>query len=391
MEREDLSVLVTSADSKQALAVVRSLSKLGVDVSAAGAPRFSQSFYSKRCSQTYRYTDPKIDITQFISDLKSITKTQHFDVLLPIRAATTVPIAKYQEEFEHVNIPIDTYQNIELAHNKRKTFEHAENCGVPIPATYCPENTDELRSIADRIEYPAVIKLRKTAASRGLRYVHSRDDLLEEYRREGPEKMSLDYSNPLIQEYVSGDIHDVCVLFRNGELKKALTQKRIRMFPKSGGAGVVNVTTERPDLIEFARDLLSPIEWSGVAQIEFMDGPELDDPKLIEINPKIWGTTELSIAAGMNFPRYLCDLAVDQEIQGPQTEYRRGLHFIWYEGGLIGNIVQSEGIVKPIKDICEIQRADCRSNINFDDLFPHLIRLPQIGIDGVNYLRKNEV
>jgi predicted ATP-grasp superfamily ATP-dependent carboligase len=160
------------------------------------------------------------------------------------------------------------------------------------------------------------------------------------------------------------------------------------MFPKSGGGGVVNVTTERPDLVELAQELLEPRDWHGVAQIEFMDGPEADEPKLIEVNPKVWGTTELSIAAGVDFPRYLCALALEKKITGKISDYETGLHFIWYEGGLLGNLYQSDGIVGPFRDVLAITRGNCTSNIDTADGLPHAVRLPQLGVLWAKHLMK---
>jgi predicted ATP-grasp superfamily ATP-dependent carboligase len=158
------------------------------------------------------------------------------------------------------------------------------------------------------------------------------------------------------------------------------------MFPKSGGGGVVNVTTERPDLVKLARELLEPMDWHGVAQIEFIDGPETDEPKLIEVNPKVWGTTELSIAAGVDFPRYLCKVALGEEVTGKVSDYNTGLHFIWYEGGLLGNLYQSDGIVGPLRDVLDIRRGNCASNIDSTDVLPHVVRLPQLGLLGAKHL-----
>jgi len=198
--------------------------------------------------------------------------------------------------------------------------------------------------------------------------------------------MAVDYSRPLIQEYVSGTIHDVCVLFEDGEIKTALTQERVRMFPASGGAGVVNKTTDRQDLVEYTKQLLSPLDWSGIAQIEFMDSETISEPKLIEINPKVWGTTELSIAAGVNFPKQLVDLHLNESIADSVSDFEQGLYFIWYEGGLLGNIYESGGILQPLRELNEVRQQHHETNIDLDDPLPHLVRLPQLGRISVQTL-----
>jgi hypothetical protein len=37
------------------------------------------------------------------------------------------------------------------------------------------------------------------------------------------------YDRPLVQEYVPGEIHDVCLLLNRGKVRAALTQKRLKM------------------------------------------------------------------------------------------------------------------------------------------------------------------
>lgn len=380
------SVLVTSAGSKQTLAVVRTLARSGYDVSTVGSLRFCQSFYSRYCSTRYRVPDPADRPDAFISELQSILSADDYDILLPVRAADTIVIARHRDTFEDTIVATDSFENIQLAHDKEKATEHAKDHGVPIPETFCPTTEAELEEAATKIEYPAVVKLRKTSASTGLRYVNSREELLSTYSIDGSGGMAVDYSRPLIQEFVPGEIHDVCVLFEDGELKNALTQKRLRMFPASGGAGVVNVTTDRQDLVELVEQLLAPLDWTGVAQVEFMDGEDVQEPKLIEINPKIWGTVELSIAAGIDFPQCFVEMVLDKSSDDGRGDYERGLHFIWYEGGLLGNIYESKGIFKPLREIEALRQRNSETNIESSDPVPHMVRIPQLATLSAKHL-----
>jgi predicted ATP-grasp superfamily ATP-dependent carboligase len=344
--------------------------------------------YSKYCSKSHIVSDPETDPDTFISELHSIVNNTDADVLLPVKAADTVVVSRHQNEFESTVVATDSFENIRLAHNKERAIRHAEKNGVPVPETYCPTTEAELHQIATDIEYPTVIKLRKTSAAIGLRYVHSSEELLSTYSHNGSQGMAVDYSRPLIQEFVSGTIHDVCVLLEDGEIKTALTQERVRMFPASGGAGVVDKTTDRKDLIQYTKKLLSPLDWNGIAQVEFIEDETTADPKLIEINPKVWGTTELSIAAGVNFPEQLIDLHIGRPIPSAVSDYEQGLYFIWYEGGLLGNLYESRGILQPIRELNEVRQQYYKTNLDGDDPLPHLIRLPQLGSLSVQNLLK---
>lgn len=49
---------------------------------------------------------------------------------------------------------------------------------------------------------------------------------------------------------------------------------------------------------------------------------------LMEINPKFWGSLDLAIYAGVDFPYLLYRMALDGDIE-PVTDYRIGARFHW--------------------------------------------------------------
>lgn len=371
---KNLRVLVTNAELKNSLAIVRSLGKKGFYVISAGHNRVCQSFLSKYSKYRYIYTNPRKNAEKFINDLLNFVKKNDCNIILPVGADATVPLALHKEKFlPYVKLPIANYNAVMKAHNKQETMALAKKIGVAIPKTFSPKNEEELEKIAYSIDYPVVIKPRKSSASVGLRYAFSPEDLLEKYKIDIKSNAIFDYTNPLIQEYVPGEIHDVCVLFNNGEMVAGLTQKRIWQYPISGGWGVVNETTDEPHLLELTSKLLKNMKWHGVAQVEFKIDSRNSKPKLIEVNPKFWGTLELSITAGIDFPYLLCKIAMEEEVE-PVFEYKKGLKFAWINYGFFGNILQSENFCKKLKeaiDICKTANMD----ISLEDFLPHLITL----------------
>ena len=58
--------------------------------------------------------------------------------------------------------------------------------------------------------------------------------------------------------------------------------------------------------------------------VEFKVDPRDNTPKLMEINPRFWGSLPLSIASGVDFPYLLCKMAVDGDIT-PVLDYKKGV------------------------------------------------------------------
>jgi hypothetical protein len=48
----------------------------------------------------------------------------------------------------------------------------------------------------------------------------------------------------------------------------------------------------------------------------------------MEINPKFWGSLDLAIASGVDFPYLLYKMAVDGDVS-PVSNYKLGTKFIW--------------------------------------------------------------
>jgi predicted ATP-grasp superfamily ATP-dependent carboligase len=82
-----------------------------------------------------------------------------------------------------------------------------------------------------------------------------------------------------------------------------------------------------------ATQLISFNGWHGVAMIEFKWDAAENRPKLIEVNARFWGSLNLAIMAGVDFPFLLYRLARGEKVEGP-AEYRIGLKSRWELGDL---------------------------------------------------------
>jgi len=84
---------------------------------------------------------------------------------------------------------------------------------------------------------------------------------------------------------------------------------------------------------EYAERLLSKVGWHGVAMVEFKRCESTGLPYLMEVNGRFWGSLQLAIDAGVDFPYLLCQLALKRELFPPQT-YRVGIKSRWLLGDL---------------------------------------------------------
>ena len=67
--------------------------------------------------------------------------------------------------------------------------------------------------------------------------------------------------------------------------------------------------------------------------VEFRIHESSKVPYLMEINGRFWGSLQLAIDAGVNFPRILIDVTLGKSVDPPK--YRAGVLVRWWLGDLI--------------------------------------------------------
>ena len=63
---------------------------------------------------------------------------------------------------------------------------------------------------------------------------------------------------------------------------------------------------------------------------------------MIEINPRLWGTLQLSIEAGINFPELIIEMVKNGDIE-EHFEYKTGIKHRWAFPHEFGEIIQHSG------------------------------------------------
>ena len=127
---------------------------------------------------------------------------------------------------------------------------------------------------------------------------------------------------------------------RPGRLVAEFSHRRLREKPPAGGASVLSESLPvDPRLREFALRLLGPIGSHGVAMMEYKEDRRTGDFVLMEVNGRFWGSLELAVEAGVDFPFLACQLARGVPPEAP-APYRLGVKNRWLLGDLDGLILR---------------------------------------------------
>lgn len=317
-------VLITDGRSRAALAIIRSLGRRGIKVTI-GEAFDCPSFHSKYVSERLFYPPPEKQPDIFVEHILKQIKNNNYDAIITVRDDATLLLAKNKEIFsQHVNIAVADYEIVSIGRDKSQTIKAALNSDIPCPKTYFPEKPDDLLQLKDKLDYPLLIKPNKSSGSRGIKVVNSFEELLTEY-----EKVYSTFGPALLQEFIPyGGAYGVSMLFNKGEPKAIFTHKRLRQYPESGGPSTLRESVRYPEIEEYATRLLKNINWHGVAMVEFRIDARTNEPKLMEVNPRFWGSLQLAIYSGVDFPYLLYELAMNGDVE-PVFEYKVGAKVRW--------------------------------------------------------------
>jgi len=361
-------VFVTDAQMRSSLAVIRSLGKKGLELTSGEETRFATGFFSKYCRRRLVYPSPKKSKEEFIHWLLKTLKKDNYDVLFPVADAALGPIVENEEEIsEHTRIALPPRKIFMKAYDKGTTLEIAETIGIPCPKTYFIEDLGELKILSKELEYPIIIKPRISSGRRGIEVCNSPEDAITNYK-----KISADYGKLLLQEYIPyGGEFGVYTLFNFNSEPRALTvQRRIRSYPVSGGPSTFRETFKNEkteEVVNIAFKLLRVLGWVGVAMVEFRVDPRDNTPKLMEINPRFWGSLQLSILAGVDFPYLLYKMLTERDVE-PVLDYKVGVRCRWL---LPGDILWFLSAPNKLKNLSEFLKF--RTNydlLSWDDPGP---------------------
>lgn len=359
-------IFVMDGRSRAALSIIRSLGRKGCEV-IVGESYSCASFYSKYISQKVIYPDPRKKPQKFKEFILDWTKNNPNSFIIPVRDDTTEICSKNKQELEKfVGLLIPDNQQFELARNKYKTIEIARKLRIPHPKTYLPKPGEDIQDIKKEITPPFLIKPKISSGSRGIVYINNWDEFESNYK-----KITRHFGIPMLQEFIpQGGGFGVSLLLRKGEVYAKFTHKRIREYPISGGPSTLREGVTHPEMEEYAMQLMQNLHWSGVAMVEFRLDSRDGVPKLMEINPRFWGSLQTAVYSGVDFPHLLYLLGQEDNCL-KKMEYQVGKRVRWL---LMGDILWFLSAPKTFANVTDFFRFWAKNTsyeiFNWQDLGP---------------------
>ncbi len=323
------SALVTDGYWKKSLAAVRALDAGGFRPVVGEVTRLAPALWSRAAAGRFTYPSPTREPDAFLAAIRARAAAMGATLVLPMEEETLLVLAEARDRGTlPLAVPWPSAPEIALLRDKGALPDLAARCGVPTPPTALAAPGDDLREVARPLRPPFVVKPRIGSGARG----HLRASSLDDLARLRPRVPVV------VQEALPpGPVDCVSLLLaRDGRLLARFAHRRLRTRPATGGPSTLCESVECPEAEAHALRLLRSIGWHGVAMLEFLDG------RLLEVNPRFWGSLALALRCGVNFPALLARHALGEGV-APALRYPTGVRYcsLWPKGW---DLLLSEGI-----------------------------------------------
>ena len=333
-----MRILITDGDERSALAAARSLVAAGYHVHAAAPGRLSLAGVSRRVTPRAIEADPLADPQGYARAVARLVRELAIDVLLPVTDASVEALLEYRDELPpRVELPLPNLRVYRQASDKAAMLELARAAGLAVPPTVVIETRAAGEQLPGPEFFPAVVKPHRSvipaAGQNGRRRKVTVSCVADAASCRAVLAGLPDGAFPvLLQQRVHGPGEGLFGLRWNGRMVATFAHRRIREKPLEGGVSVYRQSITPPaELIAAGTRLLVRLGWQGVAMIECKRDLATGRFVFMEVNGRLWGSLQLAIDAGVDFPALLVACALGR-LCAPTNGYRVGVGSRWFWG-----------------------------------------------------------
>jgi predicted ATP-grasp superfamily ATP-dependent carboligase len=287
------------------LSVIRSLGIMNVPIYLIYYEKRDMGYVSKYIREKVFAPHPAHSEQEFIELLVHTAQKIGKSLLIPADDFTLVAVSKNKSILEKYFITsFPDWSITKKIIDKKYTYELAKLHGINAPETIVPKSVHDLEEYNKIIEYPCLVKPSQS---------HSFYDVYgtKMFKVDNYEQLRSAYLDAnshglevMLQELIPGDdyagINYNTYIIESEPLVEFTAQKN-RLSPTGFGVPRVLVSKNIPEIIEPGRKILSVLDYSGYACVEFKKDSRNGTYKLMEVNGRLNRSSLLSVKCGINF------------------------------------------------------------------------------------------
>ena len=282
------------------------------------------------------------DDNLYIQHLLSICNDEKIDVIFPLVTKELLKISMAVSEFDSIGVKvlISPRNGLDISNDKIKLYRHLESNKIPVPRFKVASNLKQLIEAAESLGYPEVPIVMKPGISNGSRGIRILDEKKDRFSLLFQEKPTgifstlseviqiIDKNNIpplLVSEYLPGNEVTVdTILTKDHRIACLLQRVRDKM---NGGISVAGHFIENPKIKKYIEDILGTMKLFGPIGIQIKED-STGEYRILEINPRIQGTSVAANGLGINLPITAISALFDWPI--PKKNIKKNIGFVRY-------------------------------------------------------------
>lgn len=258
-----------------------------------------------------------------ISTIFRSVKRTGAQVVLPTLSYSVRFLAAHRSTLSEFAVvpPSPTSEMLDIVSDKWLLANFLSRHQLPGPPTILSTMGEAFEYGLRKLSFPVLLKPRQDLRDgTGIRRFENAEQVLL-FLAQRPEYLGRYVVQSLIRGYDMG-----CnVLCEGGQILAYTIQRASMPSRKQYSPAAIIEFLEDERVLDLATELVSALGWSGVANIDLRHDQERDQVKILELNPRYWGSLLGSLSAGVNFPYLHCLAGVGVSFNRPAYAKKRFL------------------------------------------------------------------
>lgn len=297
--------------------------------------------YGKSLVDEFVLMPPSSSEDEYMVSLLSVCSAESVDVILPITTRELDVLARHEEAICSLGIQLilSNAEALKTANNKGLLASFAQKLSLPVPAFEVVSEKSTFLNAAKRLSPNGEKLCFKPVTGNGSRgfgiivnqHTKAGIDLenkagilpltLDEWQYRIPDLLEPSW---IISAFLPGKEYSVDMLCDHGKTMFCVPRSRDKMI---GGISVSGVIERNFGLIAFCIQLAQALELHGPIGMQWKEDDQ-GVPHLLEINPRLQGTTSVLALAGLNIPVQAVRMALGEGLSQQSADIEWGKRFV---------------------------------------------------------------
>ncbi|MEN8257713.1 MAG: ATP-grasp domain-containing protein [Thermodesulfobacteriota bacterium] len=314
--KDKFSILIPDGESPFALSVIICLSQLpGLRIYILASDRWALARFSIH-STVFLYSKKPGSNEQWIDAIQDMVHEHGIDIVLPVDEPAIRALTIYGEALlsSTAIVPLPKQESFDIAADKWLTAKFLDVNNLPGPPTVLYDTANQLEQSLSGLSFPVLTKPRQGRGGNGIEFWEDISTLRNYLQKYSSSKKII------IQSFIKGFSIDCSVLSQDGKILAHTIQKELVPPQHRFEPARDIVFLENGEIFKSVEHLISFLKWSGVVHIDLLYDEQDNSFKILELNPRYWGSLLGSLCAEVNFPYLACLAGFNREF--PRPEFR---------------------------------------------------------------------